>query len=201
MSSHLKSFFVIALILAVFAVPVLADSSQGNSASVDGKGNVLIQRNTVHTDIGTQYVREDINAPTYVSINYEAPVDMVPDVVMLGIGDAESTRMIQPNEVLSFPAEDRTYHIRSSVPLAVYVIATGNDRINLDSLESKMEYNNVYHKFYHGTVSPVWIYPQYTTKCSFTTSGSGYIVFDNRYFPDYGMIEIVPEPITTKEST
>ena len=194
--SSLPKLFFIALIAVAMISPVFAeDIGQGNGAQVSGTNNSVIQKNIVHTDVARQYVDEDIVAPTYVSITNEAPVDLVPSVNMLGIGDAETTMMLFPNEVVSYPVKDNTmYNIRSGTPIAVYVIATGNDRDLLESSESKMEYDPVYHKFHHGIVSPVWIFPKFTTKCSFSTSGTGYIVLDNRYFPDYSMVEIIPVP-------
>lgn len=194
--SSLPKLFFIALIAVAMISPVFAeDIGQGNGAQVSGTNNSVIQKNIVHTDVARQYVDEDIVAPTYVSIVNEAPVDLVPSVNMLGIGDADTTMMLYPNEVVSYPAkDDMTYHIRSGTPIAVYVIADGRDRMLLDSSESKMEYDPIYHRFNHGVVSPVWIFPKFTTKCSFSTSGAGYIVLDNRYFPDYAMVEVIPVP-------
>ena len=192
--SSLPKFIFLAVFLAVVATPVIAESiGQGNGAGISGNNNTVIQINKVDTDIAKQY--NDIKASTYISIVNEAHVDFIPSVNMLGIGDAETTMMLYPNEVVSYPAKDMTYIIRSGTPIAVYVIATGNDRDLLDSSESKMEYNPVYHRFEHGIVSPVWIFPKFTTKCSFSTTGGGYIVLDNRYFPDYTMVEVIPVPM------
>ena len=195
MSSLPKLFFIALIAVAMISPAFAEDIGQGNGAQVSGTNNSVFQNNIVHTDVAKQYVDEDIVAPTYVSITNEAPVDLVPSVNMLGIGDADTTMMLYPNEVVSYPAKgDTTYYIRSGTPIAVYVIATGNDRDLLESSESKMEYDPVYHKFRHGIVSPVWIFPKFTTKCSFSTNGIGYIVLDNRYFPDYTMVEIIPVP-------
>ena len=195
MSSFPKLLFVAIIAVAMISPVFAEDIGQGNGAQVSGTNNSVIQKNIVHTDVAKQYVDEDIVAPTYVSITNEAPVDLVPSVNMLGIGDADTTMMLYPNEVVSYPAkDDMTYHIRSGTPIAVYVIADGRDRMLLDSSESKLEYDPIYHKFRHGIVSPVWIFPKFTTKCSFSTSGTGYIVLDNRYFPDYTMVEVIPVP-------
>jgi len=192
MSSPRKLFFVL-LVFAIVAVPALADSAQGNGAEVSGTGNNVVQTNVVHTDVDKQFIKEDIVAPTYINIVNEAPVDSVPSVSMLGVGDADTTFMLYPNEVISFPAkDDTTYIVKSGTPIAVYVIGPGNDRLLLDSSESKLEYDPIYHKFRHGVVSPIWTWPQFTTKCTFATSGAGYIVLDNRYFPDYTMVEVIP---------
>ena len=195
MSSFPKLLFVAIIAVAMISPVFAEDIGQGNGAQVSGTNNSVIQKNIVHTDVAKQYVDEDIVAPTYVNIVNEAPVDLVPSVNMLGIGDADTTMMLYPNEVVSYPAkDDMTYHIRSGTPIAVYVIADGRDRMLLDSSESKMEYDPIYHRFNHGVVSPVWIFPKFTTKCSFSTSGAGYIVLDNRYFPDYAMVEVIPVP-------
>jgi hypothetical protein len=192
MSSPRKLFFVL-LVFAIVTVPALADSAQGNGAEVSGTGNKVVQINNVHTDVDKQFVDEDIVAPTYINIVNEAPVDSTPSVSMLGIGDADTTFMLYPNEVISFPAkDDTTYIVKSGTAIAVYVIGPGNDRLLLDSSESKLEYDPIYHKFRHGVVSPIWTWPQFTTKCTFATSGAGYIVLDNRYFPDYTMVEVIP---------
>ena len=195
MSSFPKLLFVAIIAVAMISPVFAEDIGQGNGAQVSGTNNSVIQKNIVHTDVAKQYVDEDIVAPTYVNIVNEAPVDLVPSVNMLGIGDADTTMMLYPNEVVSYPAkDDMTYHIRSGTPIAVYVIADGRDRMLLDSSESKLEYDPIYHRFNHGVVSPVWIFPKFTTKCSFSTSGAGYIVLDNRYFPDYAMVEVIPVP-------
>ena len=195
MSSLPKLFFITLIAVALISPVFAEDIGQGNGAQVSGTNNSVFQKNIVHTDVAKQFVDEDVVAPTYISITNEAPVDLVPSVNMLGIGDADTTMMLYPNEVVSYPVkDDTTYNIRSGTPIAVYVIATGNDRDLLESSESKMEYDPIYHKFRHGIVSPVWIFPKFTTKCSFSTSGSGYIVLDNRYFPDYTMVEIIPVP-------
>lgn len=192
MSSPRNLFFVL-LVFAIIAVPSLADSAQGNGAEVSGTGNNVVQTNVVHTDVDKQFIKEDIVAPTYINIVNEATVDSVPSVSMLGVGDADTTFMLYPNEVISFPAkDDTTYIVKSGTPIAVYVIGLGNDRLLLDSSESKLEYDPIYHKFRHGIVSPIWTWPQFTTKCTFATSGAGYIVLDNRYFPDYTMVEVIP---------
>jgi hypothetical protein len=177
----------------VVVSPCLAEVSQGAKGEVSGNGNTQIIKNEVHQDIAKQYIKEDINAPTNIQITNEATINSVPSISMLGIGDAETTFMMYPGEVLSYPAMDnQTYQVRSAEPIAVYVIGTGNDRMLLDSSDSMLTYDPIYHKFEHGVVSPVWIFPHFTTKCSFTTSGSGYIVVDNRYFPAYTMVEIIP---------
>jgi len=194
MSSPSNLFFVL-LVFAIIAVPALADSAQGNGADVSGTNNTVVQTNVVHTDVEKQFqfIKEDIVAPTYINIVNEATVDPVPSVTMLGIGDADTTFMLYPNEVISFPAkDDTTYIVKSGTPIAVYVIGPGNDRLLLDSSESKLEYDPIYHKFRHGVVSPIWTWPQFTTKCTFATSGAGYVVLDNRYFPDYTMVEVIP---------
>lgn len=192
--SSLPKLFLFALFIATIANPVFAeDIGQGNGAQVSGTNNSVIQINKVDTDIDKQY--NDIKAPTYISITNEAPVDSVPYVSMLGIGDAETTMMLYPNEVVSYPARDNTtYIVRSGSAIAVYAIATGRDRALLDSSESKLTYDPIYHRFDHGVVSPVWIWPHFTTKCSFSTNGIGYVVLDNRYFPDYTMVEVIPVP-------
>lgn len=193
MSSSRKLFFI-AVLLVSLVLPVLAgDIAQGAGSSVTGSNNVtVIQRNEVHTDVAKQFIKEDIVAPTYVYINNEAPVDMVPNVNMLGVGDADTTYMLYPNEVMSFPAKNQTYLIKSGGAIAVYLVATGRDRTLLDSSESMLTYDPIYHRFDHGVVSPAWIWPKFTTKCTFSTNGVGYIVLDNRYFPDYTMVEVIP---------
>lgn len=105
MSSPRNLFFVL-LVFAIIVVPALADSAQGNGADVSGTNNTVVQTNIVHTDVEKQFqfIKEDIVAPTYINIVNEATVDSVPSVTMLGIGDADTTFMLYPNEVISFPA-------------------------------------------------------------------------------------------------
>jgi hypothetical protein len=124
-------------------------------------------------------------------INVEAPVDMVPNVNMLDVGTADVTYLIYPMEAIATPVHDNvTYSIRSAVPVAVYIIKTENEKRLLDSSESMLTYDPVYHVFRHGAISPSYIFPHFTTKCTLTMHYNGYIVVDNRYFPDYGIVEI-----------
>ena len=197
MSKHLKFLFVL-VIVAIMVVPALAEINQGAGGSINGNGNVQNVSNTVYTHIDKAKITENtqIDASTNIgSIVYEAPEDLVPNIAGLDIGTADITFMVYPMEVVSFPLkEDETWYIRSGTPVAVYTIANGNDRMLLESDESLLTYDPIYHRFNHGIVSPVTIFPKFTTRCEITSAAPGYLVLDNRYFPDYTMVEISPTP-------
>ena len=124
-------------------------------------------------------------------LNVEAPEDTTPNVNLLSVGDVDESILMYPNEVLTYPtAPNTTFYIKSAVPIAVYTIGKGNDKLLLESDESKLEYDPIYHRFNHGIVSPQQTFPHLTTKCQMATDYTGYIVLDNRYFPAYSIVEI-----------
>jgi hypothetical protein len=175
--------------------PALADNSQSAGGMIVGNDNTQIVSNDITTNVAKQYVNEDVSAPTYININNEAPVDTSVQVDGLDVGTVDESVLVFKDEVISYPVMDnQTYYIRSGAPIAVYTIATGNDRMLLSSDESIMVYNKIYHKFNHGIVSPLRIFPKYTEKCAMTSSAPGYIVLDNRFSGVNTMVEISPSP-------
>lgn len=195
MSTSLNPLFFICLVIAVIAAPALADNTQYADGVIVGNDNTQIVSNDVVTNVDKQYVDEDVNAPTHITINNEAPVDTSVQVDGLDVGTVDESVLVFKDEVISYPVlENQTYYIRSGAPIAVYTIATGNDRMLLSSSESMLTYDPIYHKFNHGIVSPLRIFPKYTEKCSLTASAPGYIVLDNRFAGVNTMIEISPSP-------
>jgi hypothetical protein len=199
MSAFSKSFFAVFILIAIFVSPVLADVSQGAGSVVTGDGNTIIQKNTADTNIdkATIYVKEDINAPTHITINNEAPVDFSPNVNYLSVGDVDNASfMIFPHTVVALRADAGTkLKMKSAGVLVVYTIELGNDVIELNSDYSMFEFNRFYKRFEHGTVSPISIFPYYTNKCEIESVVDGYIVLDNRgQFEDYIMVETFVEP-------
>jgi hypothetical protein len=194
MSTSTNLFFI-CLIVAVLAAPVLAGTSQDAFGVINGDNNKQVVGNEINTHIDKQYVKEDVNAPTYIDITNEAPVDTSVQVTGLDVGTVDESVLVFEGEVISYQVfENQTYYIRSGAPVAVYTIATGNDRMLLESSESILTYDPIYHKFVHGIVSPLKIFPKYTEKCSMTASAPGYIVIDNRFSGVNTMIEISPSP-------
>ena len=195
MSTSTNLLFITCLVVALLTAPVLADNSQEAVGVINGDNNDQVVGNKIVTNVDKQYVDEDVNAPTHITINNEAPVDTSVQVDGLDVGTVDESVLVFKDEVISYPVlENQTYYIRSGAPIAVYTIATGNDRMLLSSDESKMEYDKVYHVFRHGIVSPLRIFPKYTEKCSMTASAPGYIVLDNRFAGVNTMIEISPSP-------
>jgi len=193
MSTSTNPLFIACLVIAVLAAPVLASTSQDAIGVINGDNNKQVVGNEVNID--RQYVDEDVVAPTYININNEAPIDMSVQVNGLDVGTVDESVLVFRDEVISYPvSENQTYYIRSGAPIAVYTIATGNDRMLLSSSESVLTYDPIYHKFNHGVVSPLRIFPKYTEKCSMTASAPGYIVIDNRFSGVNTMIEISPSP-------
>jgi hypothetical protein len=195
MSTLPKLFFTIAFVMLALIPSIAADTSQDAAGIIVGNGNRQVVGNEINTHVDRQYVDEDVNAPTHITINNEAPVDTSVRVDSLDVGAVDESVLVFENEVISYPVFDnQTYYIRSGAPVAVYTIATGNDRMLLESEESKMTYDPVYHKFIHGIVPPMRIFPKYTEKCSMTASAPGYIVIDNRFSGVNTMVEISPSP-------
>jgi len=193
MSTSANPLFIFCLIAAVVVGPSLASTDQDATGVIVGDGNYQEVSNEVNID--KQYVKEDVNAPTYINVVNEAPVDTTVPVDSLDIGMVDESVLVFRNEVVSYPVgENWTYYIRSGAPIAVYTIATGNDRMLLESSESILTYDPVYHRFWHGIVSPLVIFPKYTEKCSITASAPGYVVLDNRFSGVNTMIEISPSP-------
>jgi hypothetical protein len=195
MSTSTNPLFIACLVVALLAAPAFADNSQEAIGVINGDNNDQVVGNKIVTNIGEQHVDEDVSAPSYININYEATVDTSVQVDGLDVGTVDESVLVFDGEVISYPiAGNETYYIRSGAPIAVYTIATGNDRMLLSSDESKMEYDKVYHVFRHGIVSPLRIFPKYTEKCAMTASAPGYIVIDNRFSGVNTMIEISPSP-------
>lgn len=195
MSTSTNPLFIACLVIAVLAAPAFADNSQEAFGVITGDNNKQIVGNEVNNYIKEQHIDEDVSAPSYININYEAPVDTSVQVDGLDVGTVDESVLVFKDEVISYPVMDnQTYYIRSGAPIAVYTIATGNDRMLLSSDESVMVYDKIYHKFNHGIVSPLRIFPKYTTKCAMTSSAPGYIVIDNRFSGVNTMVEISPSP-------
>jgi hypothetical protein len=195
MSTSTNLLFITCLVVALLTAPVLADNSQEAVGVINGDNNDQVVGNKIVTNVGKQYIDEDVSAPSYININYEAPVDTSVQVDGLDVGTVDESVLVFKDEVISYPVlENQTYYIRSGAPIAVYTIATGNDRMLLSSSESVLTYDPIYHKFNHGIVSPLRIFPKYTEKCAMTASAPGYIVLDNRFAGVNTMIEISPSP-------
>lgn len=205
MFEPLKPFFAVLLIALLAVSPALAGVSQGAGSEITGNGNTVIQSNEVNTAIKYAKIddRDDIDAQTYISVVNEAPVDFTPNVNYLSVGDVEDTSfMIYPNQVIAIEAKKGTIlKMKSGGVMALYTIESGNDVLELKSEYSKMEYDPIYQRFDHGTISPLTIFPFYTNKASITTTADGYIVLDNRHpFTGYTMVEVktfppFPEPL------
>jgi hypothetical protein len=195
MSTSLNPLFFLCLVFAVLVAPALAGTSQDAVGVINGDNNKQVVGNEINTHIDKQFVKKDVNAPTYIDITNEAPVDTSVQVDGLDVGTVDESVLVFKDEVISYPVQDnQTYYIRSGAPIAVYTIATGNDRILLSSSESVLTYDPIYHRFVHGIISPLQIFPKYTEKCSMTASAPGYIVIDNRFSGVNTMIEISPSP-------
>jgi len=201
MSTTSKLFFVLIVALTLAVVPALASTSVDTDVAegvIIGNGNHQEVYNEDNTYVKHQDVKidEDIDAHSTTIVTYEAPVDLSPRINYLGIGDASETRMIMEDEALVFAvSENQSYEIRSANPVAVYLIRRyQNDYLLIDSVESKLSYNKIYHKFEHGVVSPAWIFPQFTTKCHVNVGADEYLVIDNRYYAGDSMTEIQPTP-------
>jgi len=192
MSTRLNPLFIFCLIVAVVVGPALA--SQSAIGIVENSTNVkqVVQNiNAINGYVDHQDYTDNRKSSETTYITVEAPIDEIPNVNSLDVGTADTTYLIYPMEVISTPVhENVTYSIRSAVPVAVYIIGSGNDRMLLDSSESMLTYDPIYHVFHHGIVSPSYIFPHFTTRCTLTMHYNGYLVVDNRYFPDYGIVEI-----------
>jgi hypothetical protein len=176
----------------IAVIPVLAD--QTAIGEIKGNGNTQKIYNIEKTTIEHQnvHVDETVDAHTTNLITVQQPQDTRPYIDGLAIDNVNETILMYPNEVLVYRASGyETFSISSGTPIAVYSIEPYTEyRIKLDSSESMLTYDPVYHRFIHGSVVPTAVFPHFTTRCWFSPSVPGYIVLDNRYFPDYSLVSI-----------
>ena len=142
----------------------------------------------------------NLNPDFYDESTHYSPTEIInlnndPSVAQLDVGTVDETILVYPGEVITYTTQGRgTFSLRSASPVAFYTIASGNDKDLLESSESMLTYDPYYHRFDHGIVAPVDIFPKFTTKCKLTPSSEArYIAIDNRYFGQTVMVEITSE--------
>jgi hypothetical protein len=119
-----------------------------------------------------------------------------PSIAGLDVGTVDETILVYPDTTVIYSTHGRgTFSVRSGSPIAFYTIESGNDRDLIEADESMLVFDPIYGRFDHGSISPVDIFPRYTTKCKLTpTKDASYIVIDNRHpFATYTMVEITSE--------
>lgn len=195
MSTSTNPLFIACLVVALLAAPVFADNSQEAVGVINGDNNDQVVGNKIVTNIDEQYVDEDVSAPSYININYEAPVDTHQYANGLDVGTVDEAVVVFEKRYAAYPVlYNETYYIRSSpnVPITVYTIEKGNDLLKLQDKDSIFTYDRIYDRWEHGTIVPTYIFPRYTTKCKVTVPEDGYLVLDNRgEFAATTMVEIV----------
>jgi hypothetical protein len=197
MSTSTKLFFI-CLVAAILATPAFAGTSQDAIGVINGDGNKQVVGNEINTHIDKQYVKEDVNAPTYIDITNEAPVDTHQYANGLDVGTVDEAVVLFEGRYAAYPVlYNETYYIRSSpnVPIIVYTIEKGNDLLKLQDSNSIFTYDRIYDRWEHGTIVPTYIFKRYTTKCKIWVPEDGYLVLDNRgEFASTTMVEISPSP-------
>ncbi len=175
-----KLFFVLVIFAVIAVIPVLAD--QTAVGEIKGNGNIQKIINIDKTTIGHQnvHIDETVDAHTTNLITVQQPEDTRPYIDGLGIDNVNETILMYPNEVLAYQTSGYdTFSISSGTPIAVYSIDQYSyDRMELDSSESMLTYDPIYHRFHHGIIVPTAVFPHFTTRCWFSPSVPGYIVLD-----------------------
>ena len=199
----MRTTFFVVLMIALLAVPVMADTTQvidqkgiGNSAYQIGDDAYISVRHADVKETNTQY-----NNANY-QYTFEAP-DQGPTTSYLGVGDVSYTRLVYPNRIALIPIPENVTEItvKSGTPIALYTISS--DYVDIvHGSQATPDYNEFYDRMDHGTAKwESWI-PYYTTSETIgIPETADYIVIDNRNpFTSYNLVEIVPHIVEDKES-
>jgi len=199
----MRTTFFVVLMIALLAVPVMADTTQvidqkgiGNSAYQIGDDAYISVRHADVKETNTQY-----NNANY-QYTFEAP-DQGPTTSYLGVGDVSYTRLVYPNRIALIPIPENVTEItvKSGTPIALYTISS--DYVDIvHGSQATPDYNEFYDRMDHGTAKwESWI-PYYTTSETIgIPETADYIVIDNRNpFTSYNLVEIVPHIVEEKES-
>jgi len=191
--------FKLLLPLALILLCAIASASvtQTATGSITDSNNVhQAVFNINDGNVGTA----NLNPDFYDESTHYSPTEIYnfnndPSIAQLDVGTVDETILVYAGEVITYTTHGRgTFSLRSASPVAFYTIASGNDKDLLESSESMLVYDPIYHRFEHGIIAPVDIFPKFTTKCKLTPSSEArYIVIDNRYWGATTMIEIVSE--------
>jgi len=185
--STLANLIFVALIVA--AIPMVAASQDAQGIIIGSKDVTQIVEN--HEDTFIKHA--DIKNSQTNLVTIEGPAQSSPDISYLSIDNVDESILMFPGEVLAYPTNgDMTFSISSAVPIAVYAISGDGitDKMLLESSESMLTYDPVYHRFEHGIIVPTSVFPHFTTRCMFSPITPGYVVLDNRYFPEYSLVSI-----------
>ena len=199
----MRTTFFVVLMIALLAVPVMADTTQvidqkgiGNSAYQIGDDAYISVRHADVKETNTQY-----NSANY-QYTFEAP-EQGPTTSYLGVGDVSYTRLVYPNRIALIPIPENVTEItvKSGTPIALYTI--NSDYVDIvHGSQATPDYNEFYDRMDHGTAKwESWI-PYYTTSETIgIPETADYIVIDNRNpFTSYNLVEIVPHIVEDKES-
>jgi hypothetical protein len=192
---NLKLLLPLALIL-LCAVASAAVTQTATGTITDSNNVKQAVFNINDGNVGTA----NLNPVFYDESTHYSPTEVYnfnndPSIAGLDVGTVDETILVYPGEVITYTTFGRgTFSLRSGSPVAFYTIASGNDKDLLESSESMLTYDPYYHRFDHGIVAPVDIFPKFTTKCKLAPSDEArYIVIDNRYFSQTVMVEITSE--------
>jgi hypothetical protein len=179
--------FILSLLIILLCSSVSASVMQGASGIQVGNVNS-------HQEVFNIAGTANLN-PSFITTNENYNFNNDPSVSGLDVGTVDETILVYPGEVITYTTFGRgSFSLRSGSPVAVYTIITETEKNLLESSESMLTYDPYYHRFDHGVISPMDIFPKFTTKCKLIPSSeSRYIVVDNRYFGQTTMVEITSE--------
>jgi hypothetical protein len=189
---------LLAILIILMFIPLASASvTQTATGTITDSNNVKQAVFNINDgNVGTA----NLNPVFYDESQHYSPTEVYnfnndPGIAGLDVGTVDETILVYPGEVITYTTFGRgTFSLRSGSPVAFYTIASGNDKDLLESSESLLTYDPYYHRFDHGIVAPVDIFPKFTTKCKLTPSEEArYIVIDNRYWDSVVMVEITSE--------
>jgi hypothetical protein len=194
---------ILLIAVALLAVSVSAQSSQGNVVQVSGSGNDVTQSNSmVFTDHSTNAETYNDPSSTAISTNNYYNIQGSP-VQELAKNDIVFDRIIMANQVLEISVADnnlanQTVLVMSGTPVAVYAIGS-LDQYKVFGKESELVYDAPYDRMDTGDVQPIAEVPYYTSDCRFRVpADAAYLVIDNRYYANDAEIQIGIPGTTTE---
>ncbi len=192
---------ILLIAVALLAVSVSAQASQGNGVVVSGTDNAVAQSNSV-VYTGHSSSIDNVISSTAISTNNYYNIQGSP-VQELAKNDIIFDRIIMANQVLEISIADnnlanQTVLVMSGTPVAVYAIGS-LDQYKVFGKESELVYDATYDRMDTGDVQPIAEVPYYTSDCKFKVpTDAAYLVIDNRYYPNDAEIQIGVPGTTTE---
>ena len=189
-------------LIALVALPASADQTgaavvTGNTGYTDVDVSNIVVTNNAHATYNVNDVSNNYGGNTQTN-NYYAVYGT--SVAQLSKNNIVVDRILKANDILEIPVnpnDNLTYYITSGTPVAIYTIET-NDIDAVYDINSEFVYDptlvnefGTHGKLVHGSVKPIQTVPYFTSLTHIKPmSGSGYLVIDNRYYPQDTEIQI-----------